>query len=243
VQRLIEIEVYRLTAMLGFPLARRTAAELDDVERGLGSLAARIETAGVEDEPLLLREVTHLAAVVERLSGETSFRFSATRAYQTLVRQRSAELREVRIPGMQTLTGFLDRRFGPAVAFTESVARRLESSAQRIGRASALLRTRVEIERERQNLQMLAAMNRRAQLQLRLQQTVEGLSVAAITYYAAGLLGYLFKAGKGAGLAIDPDIATGIAVVPLAIVVALGVRHIRHAIVARLGNDWAGPND
>jgi uncharacterized membrane-anchored protein len=237
VQRMIELEVYRLAAMLGFPLARVAATELDEVERGLGALAGRIESASAEEEPALLREVTHLAAIVERLSGTTSFRFGATRAYHALVNQRGSELRERRISGMQTVTGFLERRFGPAMAFTESVARRLESSAQRIERASALLRTRVEIERERQNQEMLAAMNRRAQLQLRLQQTVEGLSVAAITYYAAGLLGYVFKAAKAAGAPINPDVATGLAVVPVALVVALGVRHIRHAIRQRLAKE------
>ena len=135
---------------------------------------------------------------------------------------------------MQTLSGFLSRRFAPAMAYCESASARLQSSAERIGRASSLLRTRVEIERERQNQEMLAAMNRRAQLQLRLQQTVEGLSVAAITYYAVGLAGYLFKAARGAGAAIDADLATGLAVVPIAVVVALGVRHIRHSIRRRL---------
>ena len=233
-QRLIELEVYRLMAMLAFPQARRVAAELDSVERALAELVAQIESAAVEDEPSLLRSITHLAATVERLSATSSFRFAASRAYQALVWQRGSELREQRIPGVQTITGFLSRRFGPAMAFCESVSARLQSSAERIARASSLLRTRVEIERERQNHEMLAAMNRRAQLQLRLQQTVEGLSVAAITYYATGLVGYLFKGAKGAGLPVNADLATGLAVIPVALVVALGVRHIRHSIRRRL---------
>ena len=77
-------------------------------------------------------------------------------------------------------------------------------------------------------------MNRRAHLQLRLQETVEGLSVAAITYYAAGLFGYLMKAGKGAGLEFDPDLATGLAVLPIALGVALAIRHMRRAILRRI---------
>jgi uncharacterized membrane-anchored protein len=234
VQRLIELEVYRLMAMLGFPLAHAVAAELDVVEAELAALVARLESARVDDEPALLREVTRMAAVVERLAATSSFRFAAARAYQALVWQRAGELRERRIAGVQTLSGFLSRRFAPAMAYCESVSARLQSSAERVGRASSLLRTRVEIERERQNQEMLAAMNRRAQLQLRLQQTVEGLSVAAITYYATGLAGYLFKAAKGAGLAIEVDLATGLAVLPIALAVALGVRHIRHSIRRRL---------
>ena len=234
VQRLIELEVYRLMAMIGFPQAQRVAAELDRVEADLARLVSGLESASIADEPALLREVTHLAAVVERLSATSSFRFAASRAYQALVWQRGQELRETRIPGVQTLTGFLARRFGPAMAYCESVSARLQASAQRIARASDLLRTRVDIERERQNQEMLAAMNRRAQLQLRLQQTVEGLSVAAITYYGTGLAGYLFKAAKGAGLPVNADLATGLSVIPIALIVALGVRHIRHSIRRRL---------
>ena len=235
VQRLIEVEVYRMMAMLAFPLARASATELDGVEASLGALVGRLETAPVEEEPELLREVSRLAGTVERIAAAVGFRFGAARAYHALVRQRGAELRQQRLPGLQTLTAFLERRFDPAMAFCESVGRRIETVAERIARASALLRTRVEIERERHNQELLAAMNRRARLQLHLQQTVEGLSVAAITYYGAGIAGYLFKAMESLGLPVDPELATGLSIVPIAIAVALGVRHIREGIRRRLG--------
>ncbi|MCM5569522.1 DUF3422 domain-containing protein [Burkholderiaceae bacterium FT117] len=243
VQRLIEIEVYRMMAMLAFPLARRTAGELDAVERELSELVARLETAEATDEPALLRQITRLAATVERIAGTTGFRFAAARAYHAIVQQRGAGLRDGRLPGLQTPTGFLERRFGPAMAFCESVARRVDATAERIARASALLRTRVDIERERQNQELLAAMNRRARLQLNLQQTVEGLSVAAITYYAVGLVGYIAKAAKAGGWPVDPDLAAGLSVVPIAIAVALGIRHIREGIRRRLGSGAAGNHD
>ena len=88
----------------------------------------------------------------------------------------------------------------------------------------------MEIERERQNQALLEAMNRRALLQLHLQQTVEGLSVAAITYYAAGLVGYLAKAAKAAGVAVNPDVAVGVAVVPLALSVAWFTHRLRSRV-------------
>ena len=235
VQRLIEVEVYRLMAMLAFPLARASASELDGVEASLGALVARLESAPVEEEPELLREISRLAGTVERIAASVGFRFGAARAYHALVRQRGAELRQQRLPKLQTLTAFLERRFDPAMAFCESVGRRIEAIAERIARASALLRTRVEIERERHNQELLAAMNRRAKLQLHLQQTVEGLSVAAITYYGAGIAGYLFKAMKSIGWPVDPELATGLSIVPIAVAVALGVRHIRAGIRRRLG--------
>ncbi|MEN9775405.1 MAG: hypothetical protein RL322_2475 [Pseudomonadota bacterium] len=232
-QRLIEIETYRMMAMLGFPVARQAAGALNDVDRRLGELIVQLETAPPDEEPAMLREVTRLAAITERIAAEAGFRIAASRAYHALVEQRGRDLREERIAGLQRITEFLDRRFGPAMAFCESVDRRISATSERIDRASNLLRTRVEIEREAQNQQLLAAMNRRARLQLHLQQTVEGFSVAAITYYAVGLLAYLFKGLATAGLPINEDLATGLAVIPVVIAVAWGVRRIRRALQRR----------
>ncbi len=232
-QRLIELEVYRMMAMLGFPVARSAAQELNDLERSLGRLVGRLEKAPADEEPEMLNEVTRLAALAERISADTGFRMGASRAYHALVRRRTDDLREERLPGLETITEFLERRFTPAMAFCESVDRRLAVAAERIDRASNLLRTRVEIEREAQNQQVLSAMNRRAKLQLQLQQTVEGLSVVAITYYAVAVLGHVFKGIDSAGIPIDADLASGISVVPVALFVFWAVRRIRRSLGAR----------
>ncbi len=160
----------------------------------------------------------------------SKYRFGAAHAYYQLTRDRIRELREERIPGLQTIGEFMERRLAPAMNTCESVAKRQDELSARIARSSDLLRTRVEIEREQQNLQLLAQMNRRARLQLRLQQTVEGLSVAAITYYAVGLIGYLAKAAKSLGLHVDPDLAVGVSIPVVAVLVALGVRYIRKTV-------------
>ena len=237
VQRIIEIEVYRMMAMLAFPEARRIGGELDRVERGLSELVARLDVAPATEEPEMLHEVTRLSAMTEQLSTAAAFRFGAARAYRALVRQRGEELRETRLQGLQTPTDFLERRFQPAMAYCDAVAARLGSVSERIARASALLRTRVEIERERQNQALLGAMNRRAKLQLHLQQTVEGLSVAAISYYASGLAGYLFKALAKAGAPIEPELATGFAVVPIVLAAWWAMRAIRRKVVAGMPAD------
>lgn len=230
VQRVIEIEVYRMMAMLAFPEARRIAGELDRIEERLSELVARLDVAPASEEPEMLHEVTRLSALAEQLATAGAFRFGAARAYRALVRQRGEELRESRLQGLQTPTEFLMRRFEPAMDYCDAVATRLASVSERIARASGLLRTRVEIERERQNQALLEAMNRRAKLQLHLQQTVEGLSVAAISYYAVGLAAYLFKAAARAGAGIDPEMATGIAMVPVVLAVALAMRGVRRRL-------------
>jgi uncharacterized membrane-anchored protein len=237
VQRVVEMEVYRMMAMLAFPEARRIGGELDRVERRLSELVARLDVAPASEEPEMLHEVTRLSALTEQLSTAAAFRFGAARAYRALVRQRGEELRETRLQGVQTPTDFLERRFQPAMAYCDAVAARLASVSERIARASGLLRTRVEIERERQNQALLAAMNRRAKLQLHLQQTVEGLSVAAISYYASGLSGYVFKALAKSGLPVDPELATGLAVVPIVLAAWWAMRSIRRKVVAEMPKD------
>jgi len=230
VQRLLEIDTYRIMALLALPVARELAPVLDARERELAAIATALAEAEAPDEPDLLHRLTRLEAEVGRRTAESHYRFGAADAYYALVERRIEELRESRIHGLQTFGEFTERRLAPAMHTCRAVARRLQSLSERTARTTQLLSTRVDIARERQNQDLLAAMDRRGQLQLRLQQTVEGLSVAAVTYYVVGLLGYGAKALKAAGLALDPEFAAGLAVVPVAVLAALGVHRIRRIV-------------
>ncbi|HNT38148.1 MAG TPA: DUF3422 domain-containing protein [Rubrivivax sp.] len=225
-QRLFEIEVYRMLALLALPVARQLAPQAARIEAELGDITAGIARDAGRDEALL-RELTRLAAEIEQCLSSSQFRFGACRAYSELVRTRIGDLREERLPGLQTIRGFMARRFSPAVATCASVSQRLRELSERVVRASSLLATRVSIMRERQNQALLASMNRRARMQLRLQQTVEGLSVAAIAYYATGLVRYLFEGAKAAGAPLDTDLAVGLLVPLLVLAVYLAVHRAR----------------
>src|SRR3546814_9928328 len=144
----------------------------------------------VDEERRLLEQLTGLAAEVEALQAATVYRFGAARAYDALIRSRIAELRETRVEGYQTIQEFMERRFAPAMRTCASVAKRLDQLSRRVTRASTLLRTRVDIAVETQNQGLLASVERSPRLQANLQQTGEGLSVAAISYYVLGLLHY-----------------------------------------------------
>jgi len=211
--RLLELETYRLMALRGLPVAKQLGPMLADAESGLADITARLENKTAMDQDLLDTLVS-LAARVERAIALHVYRFAATRAYDTLVSQRIAELREKPIPGTQTIGEFMQRRLSPAIATVAATAQRLASLSERVSRTSALLRTRVDIATEVQNQQLLEKLTRGQALQLRLQSTVEGLSIAAISYYVVSLLLYLNKALKAAGAPIDPEIITG-AMVPL----------------------------
>jgi uncharacterized membrane-anchored protein len=231
-QRLAEIEAYRLLALLALPIARRQSPRIVQIEAALARLTDRIAQAQGDDETLL-HELTRLAAEIESGHSASQFRFGACRAYFELVTRRIAELRETRLPGVPTIEEFMARRLTPAVATCTTVSQRLHELSERVAQTSALLSTRVDIARERQNQALLASMNRRAKLQLRLQQTVEGLSVAAIAYYVAGLVAYVAKALKALGLHLDTDLVVGLTIPVVALLVMWAVRRARqHAHVA-----------
>ena len=237
-QRLFEIDAYRMMALLALPIARRQSPRIVAIEKSLAELTDGIARDDGFEEALL-HELTRLAAEVESGLSASQFRFGACRAYSELVRTRIAELRETRVAGMQTIEEFMARRFTPAVTTCQTVSQRLHGLSERVAQASGLLATRVGIARERQNQDLLASMNRRAKLQLRLQQTVEGLSVAAIVYYVVGLLGYLAKAAKAGGLAVNSDLVAGLAVPLVAALAILAVRRARRHITAAEAHELA----
>ena len=232
VQRVLEIETYRMMALLGLPHAHHAAPVLNAIESELASLAAAMvetderATPEGEEEQALLDQITRLAARIEKLSLENSYRFSASQAYFRLVNARIEELREVRIEGVPTVEEFMDRRLTPAMNTCQAMAGRQEALAQRIANTNSLLRTRVGIVQERQNRQILQSMNARAAQQLRLQQAIEGLSVVAISYYTIGLFSYAGKAAKAAGWIGNLDVATGLLVPFVAGAVWLGLRQM-----------------
>ena len=238
VQRLVEIETYRLMSLLAFPVAKEVGRLLGGAEQRLAALMDRTNTARAhEDERSVLAELTTLAAEVEHSVARTTFRFGAARAYHSLVMQRIEELRERRIAGLPTFHEFMERRLLPAMHTCETMARRQEDLSSRVARNSQLLRTRVEVELERQNQELLAQMNRRAKLQLHLQATVEGLSVVAITYYASQLVQYMAKGLKHAIEPLTPEGITAVAIPVIALVVALGTRRMRkHLAAAEAGH-------
>ena len=230
-QRLFEIETYRTMALLAFPIAKEMSRKLDHIGQRLSdSMEAMTSLQRMDDEKSLLADLTDLAAELERSAAATNYRFGAARAYYALVEKRIEELRESRLEGYQQFGEFMDRRLAPAMRTCEAVAQRMEGLSERLARASQMLRTRVDIQLEAQNRDLLSSMDRRAKLQLRLQETVEGLSIAAVTYYGVGLIAYLTKGLKSAGLPLPVEVIQALAVPVVAVVAFLVVRRIRRIV-------------
>jgi uncharacterized membrane-anchored protein len=226
VQRLCEVETYKSLSLLGFVRARALSPELAGIG---GRLARLVEDMGAGDKPAdqTLDRLLSISGELEQIAAKASFRFNATAAYETLVHERVAVLRETRFEGRQSFAEFMLRRFDPAMRTVRATEARLAAMGKRAARAGDLLRTRVDVERSAQNQALLESMDRRADLQLRLQRTVEGLSVVAISYYAVNLVSYgLYPLARAAG--IDKTMLTAMATPVVLVIVWWVVRRIRN---------------
>ena len=231
VQQLLEIETYRMAALLGLPAAREASAVLASAERELAELAESIRSASRNDEPMLLDRLTRLAGQVESQYAATHSRFSASSAYFELLDRRILDIAESRLAGSQTIGEFMDRRLSPAKSTCAWATRRQDALSQRVSRMSNLLRTRVEIDQQQNSQALLGAMNRRQGLQLQLQSTVEGLSVAAITYYIAGLVNYVAKGAQPLGWPLSPESTAAVAIPLVALSVWWSLRRLHRRVM------------
>ena len=229
VQHLLDIETYRTLALLGLPEAQRLAPSIGLAEKRLADVTERMRRdTELSDNRRMLDELTAIAAEVEADAAASQFRFGASRAYQEIVAQRLQSIGERKTPNFPTWSSFLTRRMAPALRTCAAIEARQAALSLRLSRAANLLRTRVDVELEQQNQELLKSMNARTRLQLRLQSTVEGLSVAAITYYLTSLFSYVVKAAHEAGVFhVEPGYVIA-AFVPLAaLTIWFNVRHIR----------------
>lgn len=213
VRRLLEIETYRTLALLGLPAAEAAGPVIRRIENELPLIVQRMRDGeGLDESRALLARLTALDSELAASAAQTLFRFGATRAYHELVTLRLDALSETALPDLPTLKAFLTRRLTPAIRTCASTEERQEILSRKLARAAQLLRTRVEIELESQNKDLLSKMNERTRLQLKLQQAVEGFSIAAITYYIVSILHLIFEGLHRTIDRLDPVVATALAV-------------------------------
>ncbi|SPF80584.1 DUF3422 family protein [Pseudoprimorskyibacter insulae] len=235
VQRLCEIETYKTMSMLGFTRVRELSPRMGQIESELTGLMEAM-TSGSDAAEETLKALLSVSAELETLAAQTSFRLGATGAYRAIVNQRIEVLREARFQGRQTFHEFMMRRYDPAMRTVNSAEERLETMTARAVRAGDLLRTRVEVERSAQNQKVLESMDKRADLQLKLQKTVEGLSVVAISYYAVSLASYaLYPVASAMGY--SKGLLTALVTLPVVLIVWLMIRRIHHAMEKGSGRE------
>ena len=232
VQQLFEIETYRLLALLAFPVATGAAASISGMEAEATEATLQVSQAGgVDADRELLARLAALAGRAEALGASTGFRFAASRAYYGLVQERIAQLNERAIGGRPAIRDFMERRLAPAMRTVNAAADRQADVIARIARTTQMLAARVNIASEATNALVLKSMDRRASLQLRMQETVEGLSVAAISYYALGLIKIVMEGLSHLRLGLEPSVATAIAAPFVVFTVWWSLRRVRARIM------------
>jgi len=229
VQRVLEIETYRAFALLGLPEAQRLSPSISKIEQKLADVTQKMREANdLGSNRQLLDELAALAADLEAGAAASVFRFGATRAYDEIIHQRLETIGERKMGGLPTWSSFLARRMAPAIRTCTTTEARQSELSLKLSRAADLLRTRVNVELEKQNQELLKSMNERTRMQLRLQTTVEGLSVAAITYYVVSLFGYVAKAAHETGyIHIEPAYMIAAFIPVAALAIWTTVRRIR----------------
>lgn len=226
-QRLCEIETYKAMSMLGFFRAQTMSARTGELERELTRLMD--EMSHQDQAERTLDSLLAISQELEASIAHSSYRFGATKAYAAIVKQRIEVMRDEPFQARQTFGEFMNRRFDPAMRTIEAFQVRLAQLADRSIRASELLRTKVDVARSDQNQKLLASMDRRADLALRLQETVEGLSVVAVSYYTVSLASYLF-APWAERLGISKTEMTAGLTIPTVLLVWWMIRRIKSRI-------------
>lgn len=196
VQRVVEMETYRFIAMMGLAIVKEHSPTVSKLDKSFNKLTNDISTTintPDADMRILLKHYSTISATLEQTSSDTSYRLAATKAYRDVFLARLHALRPTYLDGHQGLIGFTDRRMMPAMQTCEAFSARLERLSKRSVRVGQLIQTETESKIQEQNRDLLVSMDRRARTQLRLQQTVEGFSIVALTYYGVGLVHYLAK--------------------------------------------------
>ena len=226
VRRLLEIETYRTFTLLGLPLARQVSPMLATLERQLGQLVEEMgPTTSQEESKHQLSQLHALTLQLNKTIERTSYRFSASQAYADILDRRLTRLGEQTTVSFSTLERYLGNRIEPALATCLAIEKRQKDLGQKLEWVTEFLNTRIGLEVQMQNMQVMDRISKTSQSQYRLQKTVEGLSVIAISYYALGIVGYLLN-GMAEVVEFSKPAATA-ALVPLVVgLVWYGVRRI-----------------
>ena len=230
VRRLLEIETYRSLVLLGLPVARNRNPAVQGQEEKLSILMGELALGtSLTDNRQSLDALHELSLEVERTQDEVAFRFAATHAYAEVLRARMSRLSEVSIGEFTTIARYLDNRIDPAVATCRALEKRLDAVAGKVARSTELLHTRNSLSIETQNQEVLDTISRTASNQYQLQETVEGLSIIAISYYALGILGYIAE-GLHEFLPVDKPVLLTILAPIVILVVFFGIRRLRRTM-------------
>ena len=260
-QRLIDLDKYRALTLLALPFAqRKVMPRIDTLHRELqtvtsamaGNASAETEqSTSARDTPsdtvqcygllqadelgsqrALLDRLCSLSAESLKLNSMSSYRFSASAAYARIVSDRIEFMQMERLDGVPSMATYIDGALHPAVRTCDAVAARLDRLRVQISAQADLLRTSLTVQQQAQSTKELEALQANSRTQLLLQESVEGLSVVAITYYTVGVVGYMAKGAQALGyLPVPVEVALGMSVPVVGAAVFVGLERMKAAVL------------
>jgi uncharacterized membrane-anchored protein len=151
-----------------------------------------------------------------RLSGKLHFELSASVPYDKIVHRTLAALDERPLPLYRPMSDYILSGVTGVAEGYQQLLKRIDTLRSGFEGIISIIRARVDLMLQSQNLTLLVSVDKTTKSQAILQHTVEGLSVIVIAYYLSGLMGYIFKGLQEMGWLRNAHIASAL-FVPLAI--------------------------
>lgn len=160
-----------------------------------------------------------------RLAGKLHFELSASVPYDKIVHRTLASLDERTLPMYRPMSDYVLSGVTGVAEGYQQLLKRIDTLRSGFEGIISIIRARVDLMLQSQNLALLVSVDKTTKSQAILQHTVEGLSVIVIAYYLSGLIGYIFKALQEMGWLRNANIAAAL-FVPLAIGLALLITNL-----------------
>jgi uncharacterized membrane-anchored protein len=157
-----------------------------------------------------------------RLSSKLHFELSASVPYDKIVHRSLASLGERTLSPYRPMSEYVLSGITGVAEGYQQLLKRMDTLRSGFEGTISIIRARVDLMLQSQNLALLISVDKTTKSQAILQYTVEGLSVIVIAYYLSGLMAYIFKGLQEMGWLRSADIAAAL-FVPVSIGLALGI--------------------
>jgi uncharacterized membrane-anchored protein len=169
-----------------------------------------------------LNSLTQDLLKTNRLAGKLHFELSASAPYDKIVHTTLASLTEKPLDAYRPLSDYVLSGITGVAEGYQQLLKRIETLRSGFEGIISIIRARVDLILEAQNLTLLQSVDETTKSQVILQHTVEGLSVIVIAYYVAGLGGYIFKGLQEMNWLQNATLVSAL-FVPIAIALAFGI--------------------
>jgi len=169
-----------------------------------------------------LNTLTQDLLKTNRMAGKLHFELSSALPYDKIVHTTLASIGEQRMESYRPISDYVLSGITGVAEGYQQLLRRIETLRGGFEGIIAIIRTRIDLILQAQNLTLLQSVDKTTKSQVLLQHTVEGLSVIVIAYYLSGLAGYVFKGLYELGWLGNANLASAI-FVPVAIGLAFAI--------------------